>query len=298
MSPTKIAIVIVLLVLAGGFFISSIGDPVPLVPEATISEEPTPEIQSKPAVLKPAPKPVAVPIPKSPSQPATLQSAVSDENVLARVYETSYKFPAGFYTDTLRTGSGVSDTFSFLFDVEGQLCFRTYAEAEQKFLEANASQPQRKLAGHTENEMFYEFETLEKAPVAIPGSVDQYSYYLRYRTLKCSYISQLDRSFEQGIYAGDLASKKLGELVNFLWYIKNHDMGGAKVLHFVDSDASARFTRSIYETTLVYGDFGLDDKISLFRTDYKIDKATRGISIERTLLKEIKGRHNSGGVVQ
>ena len=70
------------------------------------------------------------------------------------------------------------------------------------------------------------------------------------------------------------------------------------MLHFVDSDASARFTRSIYETTLVYGDFGLDDKISLFRTDYKIDKATRGISIERTLLKEIKGRHNSGGVVQ
>lgn len=82
------------------------------------------------------------------------------------------------------------------------------------------------------------------------------------------------------------------EFFDRLWFFKHYNTGGAVVLKRTIFEDQYSYNYKFYFTKTSFGDFGLQDKISLYCGEFEVDK-TNGISkINYTFIKEIKGKSN------
>jgi hypothetical protein len=80
-----------------------------------------------------------------------------------------------------------------------------------------------------------------------------------YRNTRCDYFD--GTTLDGGRFVNDPGPVKA--LADYLWFVENHDLGGAHVLAGIErlGDATQRY--DLCFVTTVYGDFGLCDEITL-----------------------------------
>jgi hypothetical protein len=82
------------------------------------------------------------------------------------------------------------------------------------------------------------------------------------------------------------------EFFDQLWFYKHYNMGGAVVLKRTVSENLVSYRYMIYFTHTVFGDYGLRDKIRLFKGEFELNKSNGTSQINYTLIKEVLGNSN------
>lgn len=82
------------------------------------------------------------------------------------------------------------------------------------------------------------------------------------------------------------------EFFDQLWFYKHYDTGGAVVVKRTVSESINSFRYTIYFTHTIFGDFGLRDKIRLFKGEFVLNTLDGSSQIQHTLIKEVLGNYN------
>ncbi len=219
----------------------------------------------------------------------------TDDEIIAKVY-SGYKFPAGFYTEDLDSGSiyyvntlsikplnDRGDTWIELSTDNRDSAFN-WSE-----LSCLYSAYYRKYVSEKETEKYFEFRRVrEENPTDI----------VLFRAHKASYI---DRSmydfFNPGAVIGQYKQKPLKleqvkELIEYLIFVKGYNNSSYKVLESVCSENDTAFIHEITDLTINYGDWGLRDEIKVWDKHYYVNKASGNITLSKELVKTIQGRMN------
>lgn len=112
-------------------------------------------------------------------------------------------------------------------------------------------------------------------------------------------------SFKKSIYDSEnniLYSKDktiIKEVLNLVYYMKNYNSAGNKVLQSAISEGSNCFEYTIYYIVRVYGDWGLNDVLHFQKDVIEIDKETGKINLTDSIeIKEIEiSGTDSGGKI-
>ncbi len=238
------------------------------------------------------------------------QIKFTDKEILDVVY-SDYKIPDGFFVDTLEKGEKISDSVYYERVLENNnwvfYCTNDINTARQlvnkdiaDYDKTNDSSG-RIIIATSENEKFFEFKTLETHK-----TLPDRKYYLRYRVYKCNYLSDLqhgmypkkDKSISDsyiGIFAKKpVTTENVKELVEFLWYsaFSNYNKGGSKILSSFTEENGDSVRHTIFETKVVYGDWGLRDQITLIKSIYTVNKNSGEIRLTEEDVKTLQGRGN------
>ena len=82
------------------------------------------------------------------------------------------------------------------------------------------------------------------------------------------------------------------ELFDRLWFFKHYNFGGAVVLKRTTEENEENFKYEIYYTKTSFGDYGLQDKINIYKGEFEIDKSTGVPKIKYSFIKLVKGNYN------
>jgi hypothetical protein len=213
--------------------------------------------------------------------------------VLQLVY-SSYKTPPGFYQEELTNSSlYYENTISITpvhqrDDTWFELCTddhsqaRAWSDSENVF----GSDP-RSVVAERETERFFEF-TRRDASV----------WKLLSRVHKCSYLdrSMFDR-FHPGSVIGVFNKRPMFQsdvqsLVEYLWYIDNYDIFGAKIVSVESVDDGSAFRTTLTEIQMSGGDWGMRDHITVYQSAYSVSKSDGTITLNKTIQRTIEGHLN------
>jgi hypothetical protein len=111
------------------------------------------------------------------------------------------------------------------------------------------------------------------------------------RVHKCSY---LDRSCYDSYQHGDtlgvfnhrpVTPESVKELLEYLWFTSTYNHGGLNVAHSSGRNVGEKIQHDIYAVEVVFGDYGVYDRISLIQYEYLVDtnSGTIWLSSETTL---------------
>jgi hypothetical protein len=227
----------------------------------------------------------------------SLQSLPSDDAIQELVY-SDYKVPSGFYTaDFINASPYYENTISVTpndkrhFPPATQLCAEDYATALTWSEDsAHHSAYYRDLVSTSENDMYYEF-------------VRKYSLRPRdailSRVYKCSYFVPAPYGWAQDEGAETIGTLKkkpidlttVSNFVQYLWYVKNYNLGGAKVLSIKSQELPESILVRLTHLNVVYaGDRGGIDIIRVKHTDYSVSKSVGRIQANTTIVKKLYGR--------
>jgi hypothetical protein len=220
-------------------------------------------------------------------------SQITDDNVLKAVY-SSYKVPYEFHTEDFTGGSPYyentvsihSSTVLWPRWIELSTNDRNQAFAWSESSCA-FSTPYLTFQAERETEKYFEFRRIWP---------DHPSFIILSRVHKTSY---LDRSMFDRMNPGDtlgsfretlVDSIEVKELIEYLWYIENYNLGGAKVLCSYVINQNDYFEYIMFHTGVSYGDYGLYDSINIMRSNFKIAKASGIITHKSQMIRWIKGQ--------
>lgn len=184
------------------------------------------------------------------------------------------KYPDGFYNEGLSNSSiPYVNTFSIGFSSSDwiYLCSNDSSEAFNWI----------RLLAHNSNFIYSDTEKYYQA-LAV-DSVSQHRIY--YRVHKCSY---LDRSIYEGFRDNDslgilnkrpINENSVKEVIEYLWYIKNHQINNPKVFYTTYYENSNNFIYDVYVVNYTEGDFDMCPYITVEKQSYSLDKNT-GIIIK------------------
>jgi len=125
---------------------------------------------------------------------------------------------------------------------------------------------------------------------------------VHHRVFKCTYISDLQHKIywkkdnsNSDSYIGIFAQKPISvegvkELVEFLWYFREGNTKGSKVLSSFTEDDGSSIKHTIFETRTVGGDWGMCDQITLIESVYTVDKNSGEIKLTQEDIKTVKGK--------
>lgn len=82
------------------------------------------------------------------------------------------------------------------------------------------------------------------------------------------------------------------EFFDQLWFYKHYNFGGAVVLKRTISENLISYKYTIYFTHTNFGDYGIRDKISVFKGDFELNKSNGVSEINYTFIKEVIGNSN------
>jgi hypothetical protein len=161
-------------------------------------------------------------------------SELTDEQLLAAVYGGPL-VPAGFYDETFGPMEGAQwrEPCSASLD-------DTRMRATELFGASALTGAERSSA------QFHEVD------------VTSGSFAYHYRNTRCDWF---DGTRLHVGFVGDPGPLK--ELADYLWFVENHDLGGAHVLAGIERVGDATQRYDLCFVTTVYGDFGLCDRITL-----------------------------------
>jgi len=221
------------------------------------------------------------------------QAEFTDQGILNAVY-SNYKYPEDFYQEDLKGAS---------LYYENTISVRPPVEREHKWIELctdNKSQALEWSESSSKNSACYrdlidERET-EKYFEGRRGYSEKPSDIILSRVHKCSYLdrSKYDK-FERGTTLGrfnqrPVTIENVKELIEYLWFIENYNIDGQKVLSSFTEDQGDSVKHTIYETHVVYGDWGVCDQITLIKSEYIVDKNSGEITISQENVKTVKGK--------
>ncbi len=88
-----------------------------------------------------------------------------------------------------------------------------------------------------------------------------------------------------------ITSAAVQELIEYLWFIRHHRIGGVAVLSCETATTPQSFVTSLTELHLAILDGSEGDPITLLRHRYTIDRSSGEIQVETTKLEEFIGRN-------
>ena len=218
---------------------------------------------------------------------------ITDDNVLRAVY-SSYKVPPEFYTEDFNGGSPYyentvsihSTTVPWPRWIELSTNDRNKAFAWSES-SCTYSTPYLRLDAERETEKYFEFRRIWP---------EHPKFIILSRVHKASY---LDRSTFDRMSPGDtlgmfrepsVDNDQVKELIEYLWYIENYNLEGAKVLCSYVVNQTDYVEYIMFHTTVSYGDFRLYDSINIIRSNFKVAKVSGIITHKKQMLRWIRGQ--------
>ena len=91
------------------------------------------------------------------------------------------------------------------------------------------------------------------------------AFTVLFRNTRCDY-------YNGGVLAGGPFDdfEALGDLAGYLWFTRNHNTGGYAIISGEGTIGNAAHFYELCHVTTVFGDFGLCDEITLYRTGFRI----------------------------
>lgn len=228
------------------------------------------------------------------NEPQQISDEFSDENVKSAVY-SGPKYPSDFFQEDLTnvilnfiresdiltfTEPATDDYYSALDLVNIRL--------------GELSLDTNKLVYGQLNEKYFEFTWTPDPPSNGPP------YF--FRVHKSSYFEGVefgrqDENFYQIVELGNVNYRPftlqfVKEFFDQLWFYKHYNMGGAVVLKRIITENTSSYKYAIYFTHTIFGDYGMRDKIGLFKGEFELNKSNGSSLIKYTLTKEVLGNSN------
>jgi hypothetical protein len=112
------------------------------------------------------------------------------------------------------------------------------------------------------------------------------SYDQIYRVTKCEFFD--------GAVLGQAyrTPHGLGRLASYLWFVKNHNNGSAKIVAGAPGADSAPLEFFLCHTLTAYGDWGLYDEIRYYERRYTVDASGALATESDRSLRDVQGKYN------
>lgn len=217
-------------------------------------------------------------------------SAEEDE-IIEKAYSETYLFPDNFsyredavaspyYENTVSIRTGENNWIELHTDDEQEA--RDWSETS-----AATSSSYRTLIGENATEKYFEFH---RAPHSNPDEI-----FLS-RVHRSSYFIPSFDKFNRGKRVGTLKAQTIDaattkDFIEYMW--SNYLIGYRdKVLESTVIEYPDQIRYNLKSISIVYGDFGLCDEISIFDFDFFIDKRSGEVSFDSNLIKKLTGKCN------
>lgn len=220
---------------------------------------------------------------------------ITDEKLLELVY-SSFKFHDDFYHEDLGDAPFYYESSLSILPLNQRPphAFGLSTNSRDQALawsEASATHSAyyRTLQSEQENEKYFQFYRVR---LDTPNDV------LLSRVHKLSYLDcSMCDSFHPTAMIGKFNQTPINRdnvqtLAQYLWFIGNHEIYGAKALATVVAETADSVKCAIFETQMSFGDWGMPDWISLNRKVYSVSKQTCEIRLDRSIMRTIKGKQN------
>ena len=89
-----------------------------------------------------------------------------------------------------------------------------------------------------------------------------------------------------------LTLSEVQSLVEYLWYVDNYDIFGAKILSVASVDTGSAFKTILTEIQMSRGDWGMRDQITVFLSAYAVNKTDGTITLNKTIQRTLEGHLN------
>lgn len=221
-------------------------------------------------------------------------SVFTDDQLLLAEYST-YLYPPGFYQEPpVRIAPYYVNTVSIAPPASRPFEWRELATddpaqarawADSSVAYANHVAPLDTTAYVTRK--YIEF---------LPGTVVAPDIGVPMRAHRLAYLDRRARnrlaadSLEGRLNARPIDTAASREVAEYLWYLDHRQIHGAKVLSSYGREGEGVFVQVIHHLSLVVGDYGLRDRIELFRTEYRVDALTGDIVRRDVLLRSTPGQ--------
>ena len=219
-----------------------------------------------------------------------------DDEELYNLAYSDIEWPIGFYSEGSLEGSLYYENTISIEPLPNrgnqwfQLCTDNKDTARKwSDMSSVSSAYPRDLVHERETEKFYEFKRVYSAN---PNDV------ILSRVHKCSYI---DRSMYDLMHPSDVIGvfnkdnfdiNEVKEVVEYLWFSYNYNNASSKIhLSIIGNDIQG-FKVDLYEIEIVFGDYGVKDKISYIKHTFKVKANNGEITHQKELIKKIDGKQN------
>lgn len=217
----------------------------------------------------------------------------ANDRFIELAYDRNYQYPDGFYYEKNLIGSVY---------YENTVSIKPTDERENIWIELNTNDKEQAKSwsdlsneySSVDREIIKENET-EKYFEIVRVNIDNVNDTLLSRVHRSDYFVSLYNRFTDidtvGIFNGELTSNNVKELIEYLWSCGTLSIYD-KVVESSIIDNESGFEHKIQSLRTVYGDWGLNDMIYVYANEFKLDKATKKLTIKRELIKEIEGDYN------
>jgi len=224
-----------------------------------------------------------------------------NDELLEWAYDKNYRYPVGFFLEQGLLGSTYYENSVSVNKQSPWVEFHTTNKNEARNwsnISNENSSVNRKIVQENETEKFFEFvrvNVVNENDVLL-SRVHKSDYFIPYDGFR--FFGSFETLVENktiGTYYGMVTLDKVKEFIEYLWVrgIWNSD---SKVIESKISEKNDKFEHHIQSLLIVYGDWGLHDKIYVFNNKFAIDKKAKVFTlVERKLVKEIEGNYNAGG---
>jgi hypothetical protein len=219
----------------------------------------------------------------------------ANDKFLELAYDNNYQYPDGFYYEKNLIGSVYyENTVSIKpIDERGNIWIELNTDDKEQAktwsdLSNEYSSVDREIIKEKETEKYFEIVRVNIKNVndTILSRVHRSDYFV-------SLYNRFTDIYTVGIYNGEMTSNKIKELIEYLWSCGTLSIYD-KVVKSSITDKEGEFEHKIQSLRTVYGDFGIHDIIYVYDNGFKLDKATKILTIKRVLIKEIEGNYNEG----
>jgi len=199
---------------------------------------------------------------------------------------TSYKYPNSFYSENLGdTSLYYVNTLSI--DSSNQWIELSTGTPEIAFNWSTLSTYENsQFTSGRQSEKYYEF-------IRTDNPVD--NLLIKFRTHKEDYFTRegFDRTGSIGFFTKvNYESAEAKELIDYLWFTHNYDNGSSKILSSFTETAASTISVFQFELFIVYGDFNINDEITLCKNTYEIQLDNGQILKTNELITTIQGQPN------
>lgn len=220
--------------------------------------------------------------------------AIPSDSVIELAYSKDYFYPAGFYYESIDSGSVYYENTVSISPMENrkdiwiELSTNDLNQARNwSHLSNQYSSVSRSIFKERITDKYFEFMRIN---ITNPDDI------LLSRVHKDSYFKPLMDKFKDNDTIGkftkaNFAKFDVKELIEYLW--SSGSIGyPTKVKESKITERPGSYEHHIQSITIVYGDWGLNDYIYLYDNMFLINKQNGIITMTQVLKEEIKGRYN------
>lgn len=209
----------------------------------------------------------------------------SDEELIKLAYAKGGKYPSGFYRENPEGAIYYEDNRELLFTDSVD------AARQRSDASAQASSEPTDFVESRENEKYFEFKRARPGGPFLLSRVHKAGYYEGCYPYNCS----RDGEGETVGYLKfrPLSKERVKEAIEYLWYIKNLDFSGPKVLSSAVTETPEKYILRLEVLWFGKGDWGLNDTIALEEELFHIDKDTGLVRKYSKNLRSLRGEYNS-----